>query len=103
MRLYKVTIREKDSKFHTPITEYNLLGKDFKTQQPLSDEEIDAFMENLLKAQIELNQIGFDTQLGTDEDGKTGMIELRIRKRQARPIDLKVLTFVGKLLGAIPR
>lgn len=40
MILYKVTIREKDSHFHSITTTYNLLAKDFKNVVALAERKI---------------------------------------------------------------
>jgi len=52
-------------------------------------------MELLFKVERELRSLGFDVQLGTDEEGTTGIIELKVRKRKPAFPDLLQMQFDG--------
>lgn len=48
----------------------------------LSDNEMDLILDNIFKIQKEMYFLGFDVVVGTNENGPSGMIELKIKKRK---------------------
>lgn len=61
----------------------------------VTDELIESFWSHIEDNAKELNQLGFDVQVGGDERGEAGMIEVTISKRERILPKFSVLTFFG--------
>ena len=60
-----------------------------------AEKDVDQIMRRVFANQLELNQLGFDVVVGTDYEGQSGMLEMKVRKRVEEKPKLKILKFFG--------